>query len=75
MHVTPLESTTLRNVGYDNSAKVLRLEFRSRAVYFYFGVPVGVYQELLTADSKGAYFNGNIRSRFPYLRQDNGETK
>ena len=63
-----VKSTTLNTVAYDHVAQVLRLEFRSRAVYCYFGVPPGVYQNLLAADSKGSYFNRNIRGRFPYHR-------
>jgi hypothetical protein len=43
-------------------------EFRSHAVYCYFGVPTAVHQALLDADSKGAYFNRYIRDRFPYQR-------
>jgi hypothetical protein len=27
-----------------------------------------VFEELLDADSKGGYFNRNIRNRFPYKR-------
>ena len=32
MIVTAVESTTLKAIAYDESAAVLRLEFRSRAV-------------------------------------------
>ena len=68
MLATALESTTLNSVAYDCAGQVLRLEFRSRAVYCYFGVPPSVHQDLLAADSKGSYFNRNIRGRFPYRR-------
>jgi hypothetical protein len=68
MPVTALESTTLAGVAYDNSTEVLRLEFRSRAIYCYFGVPHRIYRELLEAESKGSYFNRNVRGRFPFQR-------
>jgi len=68
MLATTLESTTLATVAYDPAGQMLRLEFRSRAVYCYFDVPSNVYQDLMAADSKGAYFNRNIRGRFPHLR-------
>lgn len=66
MNVTAVESTTLLTVAYDESRKLLQLEFRSRAIYQYFGVPAAVHQGLLRADSKGSYFNRVIRGRFPY---------
>jgi hypothetical protein len=65
---TAVESTTLRAVAYDRADQVLCLEFRSRVVYCYFGVPQSVHQDLMAANSKGSYFNRNIRGRFPYHR-------
>ena len=66
MRVATVESTTLATVGYDENRKRLQLEFCSRAVYLYFGVPAGVFEALLDAPSKGLYFNGAIRGRYPY---------
>ena len=66
MRVAIVESTTLATVGYDESINRLQLEFCSRAVYLYFGVPAAVYEALLDAPSKGRYFNGTIRGRYPY---------
>ena len=40
-------------------------QFRSGERYLYFQLPPTCYQQLLQADSKGAYFNHNIRNRFP----------
>jgi hypothetical protein len=66
MRVVTVESTTLATVGYDENLKRLQLEFCSRAVYLYFGVPATAYEALLDAPSKGRYFNGTIRGRYPY---------
>ena len=66
MDVTAVESTTLATVGYDVARQLLLLEFRSRAIYQYFGVPVAVHGALLRAPSKGGYFNRCIRGSFPY---------
>ena len=70
MLATAVESTTLATVAYDARSQLLWLEFRSRAVYCYFGVPPAVHQGLMAAPSKGTYFNRNIRGRFPYHRQE-----
>jgi len=69
MVAASVESTTLAFIAYDASAQRLWLEFRSRAVYCYLGVPPAVHQALLDASSKGAYFNRSIRGRFPYQRE------
>ena len=66
MRVTAVASTTLATVAYDESRKLLQLEFCSQAVYLYFGVPSAVHQALLGAPSKGRYFNQTIRGQFPY---------
>lgn len=66
MRVATVESTTLATIVYDESRKLLELEFRSRAVYQYFSVPPAVHQALLDARSKGGYFNRAIRGRFRY---------
>jgi hypothetical protein len=66
MRVATVDSTTLATVAYDETQELLRLEFCSRAVYLYFGVPATVHQALRGAPSKGKYFNQAIRGRFPY---------
>jgi hypothetical protein len=68
MLVTVVESTALATIAYDAARQVLRLEFCSRVVYCYFGVPPAVHQSLIEAQSKGAFFNRRIRSHFPYQR-------
>jgi hypothetical protein len=64
---TPVQSSLLASIAYSANA-TLELEFRSGALYRYFAVPHAVFEQLLHADSKGAYFNRNIRNRFPYQR-------
>jgi hypothetical protein len=66
MNETRVESTTLLTLAYDDSCEILRLEFRSQAIYHYYGVPAAVHEGLRNAASKGSYFNRVIRGRFPY---------
>jgi hypothetical protein len=75
MLVTAVESTTLATVAYDEARELLELEFRSRAIYQYFGVPAAVHQALLRADSKGRYFNQAIRGWFSYRLVANGQAE
>jgi hypothetical protein len=71
MNITAVESSTLAALAYDEAREILQLEFRSCAVYRYFGVPAPVYEALLAASSKGKYFNRAIRGIFPYSRASN----
>ena len=68
LDVVAVESSTLASVGYDLTQGLLQLEFCSRAIYHYFGVPAAAHKALLGAPSKGSYFNRAIRGRFPYRR-------
>lgn len=63
-----VESTTLSSAGHDAQSAVLELQFHNGAVYLYFRVPRRIYCDLLRADSKGGYFNQNIRGQYPYQR-------
>ncbi len=68
-NITSVESTTLATVGYDPEIGLLRLEFRDHGgVYHYRGVPGEIFQGLLSADSKGAYFNRMIRGQYSFTK-------
>lgn len=63
-----VQSSSLSKLAYDSQHAILQVEFRDGRVYQYSGVPLQTFQELLQADSKGAFFNHHIRSRFPNNR-------
>jgi KTSC domain len=67
-----VQSSLLAGVAYDHDQAVLQIEFCGGTVYQYFHVPRQTYQDLLQADSQGAYFNRHIRSVFRYSRYDPG---
>jgi KTSC domain len=61
-----VRSRSIKSIGYEHAKKVLEVEFRSGPrVYRYYGVPRRVYNELMTAESKGAFVNQVIKT-FPY---------
>ena len=66
-HRTAVVSSFLSSMGYSLDA-TLDLEFRTGAIYRYFAVPHAVFQDLIAAESKGAYFNRHVRNRFRYQR-------
>jgi hypothetical protein len=68
MQRIPLYSTLLRFAGYQDQLVLLELGFHDGAVYHYFNVSGQTFQELLRAESKGAYFNAHIRHCFAYAK-------
>jgi KTSC domain len=68
-----LDSTVLQSVGYQDQLVLLELEFRDGTIYHYFKVSEQIFQELLRAESRGAYFNANIRHRFAYAQIQRAE--
>jgi hypothetical protein len=62
-----VESSVIRRVTYGADA-TLTVRLHRGPVYRYFTVPRTVFEELLVAASKGAYFTRHIRDGFPYQR-------
>jgi hypothetical protein len=63
-----VESTTVRSVGYQRRSRILEIEFQSGAVYQYVDVPARVYEQFWEAESKGKYFNDEIREAYGFVR-------
>ncbi len=63
-------STTMQSVGYDQANQVLEIEFQSGMIYQYLDIPPAIYKELLEAESKGRYFNSEIRDSYEFVRVD-----
>ncbi len=61
MDRTTVSSSNIASIGYDVASATLEVEFNSGAVYQYFDVPESIYQDFLTADSKGSFLNVNIK--------------
>jgi hypothetical protein len=66
----PLVSSTLTWVAYSPGHGLLEVEFRSGEIYRYFDVPQQTYDQVLHAESKGAYLNLNIRKSFSFQTDD-----
>jgi hypothetical protein len=62
----PVRSSVIRSAGYDPRTTTLQVEFRSKLVYNYRRVPRARFNALLKAESKGRYFNANIRDCYPF---------
>jgi lysyl-tRNA synthetase, class II len=63
-----LTSSSLVMAHYDPEQGRLRLQFRDGAHYQYFDVPRDIVNQLLSAPSKGYFFNRFIRGRFEHAK-------
>lgn len=63
MHRVPVESSSIDSVGYEKN--VLEVRFRNGGLYRYFDVPEQAVVSLMGAESKGRFFNEEIRGRYP----------
>jgi len=68
MNRSPISSSNLVSVGYDENTRTLEVEFKGGSVYQYFDVPRTVLDELINSGSAGSYFASNIKNSYRYSR-------
>ena len=65
-----VKSSLLDKVGYDPEAKVLAVQMNySSDVYLYQNVPQDIFDDLLAADSKGAFYVKKIKGQYKTERK------
>jgi len=63
-----VDSTAIREIDYDAERTKLLVCFESGERYVYVGVPGEVHRSFVDADSKGRFFQLEIRDRYPFNR-------
>ncbi len=63
-----VKSSMMTSLRYDHDARELHVTFTSGKTYRYLHVPLEVYVALLDAESKGDFFNGNIKEAFAFAK-------
>ena len=66
--MTPVSSSNIQSVGYDNDNQIVYVQFLNGSVYIYKGVPVHEYENLRDAPSVGSYLHRNFKNIYPYER-------
>lgn len=61
-------SSTIKAVGYEG--KDLLVQFVSGTVYRYKDVPKKVYEEFLSAESKGKFLNENVKVKYVFQKEE-----
>lgn len=60
-----VEASTLNSIGYDAGLELLDVEFTSGRVLRHAGVPPGLADALMHADSITPFYERHVRHRFP----------
>jgi len=59
-----MESSHIDKCMYDFTSNVLKIRFKSGALYEYLNVEPNVYDSFVKAESQGKYFNENIKNSY-----------
>jgi hypothetical protein len=68
--MTPLKSSAIANIDYDDVQNTLSVTFQQGTVYTYNNVPKEVAQSLMRAESSGKYFHDVIRPNYVGAKQE-----
>jgi lysyl-tRNA synthetase class 2 len=63
-----VDSSAISEIDYDAERAKLLVRFMSGERYVYVGVPAEVCRSFVEADSKGRFFQKQIRDRYPFNR-------
>ncbi len=63
-NMSPVDSSNVAQIGYDELAEELFVEFKSGSIYVYSPVPESTFEELLGSESKGGYINHEIKPNY-----------
>lgn len=66
--MTPVSSSNIGSIGYDEQNQEVYVRFLNGSLYIYRGVPINEYQNLLEASSHGSYLSTNFKNVYPYER-------
>jgi KTSC domain len=68
MELIPVDSSSVRRVGYEEDLQILYVQFIDGEVYEYREVPADDFIELLHAESIGWFVNKRIKPYYDYRR-------
>ena len=62
-----VDSSMITSAGYDALSCILEVEFKNGTVWQYHEFPEYMWYEFESAESKGKYFNANIKKQYTPL--------
>lgn len=64
MERVPVLSSNIAGLAYDETSKILEIEFKSGGVHQYSGVEPDTFKSLQEAPSLGAFLHANIKGNY-----------
>jgi len=68
MKRTPVDSSNIASIGYDENSQTLEVAFLNGGVYQYFDVSKREYDGMMSANSHGQYLAQNIKGKYRYSK-------
>ncbi|AUP76617.1 KTSC domain-containing protein [Kosakonia oryzendophytica] len=65
MHHHSVTSSRIASVGYDSLNRILEIRFHDNSIYQYRDVPERIFSVFLTVVSKGRFYDGVVKGKFP----------
>lgn len=64
-----IDSSYIELIEYNKQKKILTVYFKSKEVYDYYNISINELNNFLYAESKGRYFNNNIKNKYKYKKR------
>jgi hypothetical protein len=64
MEMITVSSRAINAIGYDPNTKKMKIKFKQGTTYDFCHVPEYIFKGLLSASSKGTYYNDHIRDKY-----------
>ena len=69
VEMIPVVSSSIQEVGYDETGSQLHVRFVTGFLYAYMNVPKELFHELINAESIGKYFAANVKGQYEFVRE------
>lgn len=68
MNRTPVRSSNVAEVGYEQESLILEVVFHDGSIYHYFDVPQTIFEQMIGSESVGRFLNEHIKGHYRYSR-------
>ncbi|WNV04034.1 KTSC domain-containing protein [Candidatus Methylospira mobilis] len=68
MNWIDVQSTNIARMAYDETNRILKIEFQNGSLYDYFDIPDVVFDGIRNSPSKGQYLAQQIKGHYRYAR-------
>lgn len=67
--MTYVDSSNIEAIGYEDNTQELHVQFLSGGYYIYHDVPRQIFDDLMSAPSKGSFLNREVKGVYQFTKQ------